>query len=337
MSESIKNRLLGLFMGQLVGDALGTRYEFSSCVDVKKVLISETKNHQLKILGGGPFHISAGRFTDDSELALGIWYSLLKKNKYDIVDISKIFYKWIMSEPIDIGKATINAFQNGDTYEKMKNNANANKHSLSNGCLMKISPIGAISLLNYHKDIKKCAKEICELTNPHPICIDMCVAYTVAIQEALITGDAIKAYLKAQSTANHNLTKLILQDALHKNNPVRIMNNVENEKEGYSFVDTDKKCIGYIGIAFQNAFYQLLHAKKENGFYNCMINTILLGGDTDTNACIAGALYASCYGITCIPRDWLESVYKSQDDRYKVYEPANNNYVFNMLKNKLNL
>jgi len=78
----------------------------------------------------------------------------------------------------------------------------------------------------------------------------------------------------------------------------------------------------------------LLHSKT---FYDCMINTILLGGDTDTNACIAGALYGACFGLDGIHKDWLNTVYKSYDERYKVYEPSDNNHVLGLLKKKLGI
>jgi hypothetical protein len=56
---------------------------------------------------------------------------------------------------------------------------------------------------------------------------------------------------------------------------------------------------------FQNAFYQLLHASTlEEG----VINTIQSGGDTDTNAAIAGALLGAVHGRHGIPSQWVDRV-----------------------------
>ena len=44
---------------------------------------------------------------------------------------------------------------------------------------------------------------------------------------------------------------------------------------------------GWMFIALQNAFYQLLHARN---LAEGVIDTVKRGGDTDTNAAIAGAL-----------------------------------------------
>jgi ADP-ribosylglycohydrolase len=60
---------------------------------------------------------------------------------------------------------------------------------------------------------------------------------------------------------------------------------------------------GWVRVAFQNAFYQLLHASTlEEG----VINTVRAGGDTDTNAAIAGALLGAVHGRRGIPAQWMD-------------------------------
>jgi len=58
-------------------------------------------------------------------------------------------------------------------------------------------------------------------------------------------------------------------------------------------------------IAFQNALWQLLHAKSlEEG----VVDTVMRGGDTDTNAAIAGALMGAVYGREAVPSQWVEKI-----------------------------
>ena len=62
---------------------------------------------------------------------------------------------------------------------------------------------------------------------------------------------------------------------------------------------------GWVLIALQNAFYQLLHAPTlEEG----VVQTVMAGGDTDTNAAIAGALLGAVHGRDAIPPQWLRSI-----------------------------
>lgn len=329
--KDIKLRIAGVFFGQLVGDALGTRYEFKKKKSIALKLKDDIVNGKLNILGGGPFNVYAGQYTDDSELALGIWYSILENDGYDIDHIAKQFYLWYKSLPFDVGNATRNAFEIGTSRLDMLENAKSNSYSLSNGCLMKISPIGVLNYLTCNAfNTAKMAKEVCELTNPHPVCVDMCICYVKAIEIAIKTGDYKKAYSVACNTAETQIVKMILDDAYYRNTRVKLLDSSGEISE----VDTDGSFQGYAGIAFQNAFYNILHAKS---FDEVMINTISLGGDTDTNACIAGALYGACFGGNSIRKELLDSVmnYCGSKNRIELYPAINHQCVFNMLKKKL--
>jgi ADP-ribosylglycohydrolase len=62
---------------------------------------------------------------------------------------------------------------------------------------------------------------------------------------------------------------------------------------------------GWVLIAFHNALYQLLHAESlEEG----VVDTVMRGGDTDTNAAICGALLGAVYGRDSIPGQWSQSI-----------------------------
>jgi hypothetical protein len=63
--------------------------------------------------------------------------------------------------------------------------------------------------------------------------------------------------------------------------------------------------MGWVLIALQNAFWQLLHATSlEEG----IVSTVMAGGDTDTNAAIAGALLGAVWGRGAIPLQWLDRI-----------------------------
>jgi ADP-ribosylglycohydrolase len=62
---------------------------------------------------------------------------------------------------------------------------------------------------------------------------------------------------------------------------------------------------GWVITAFQNALWQLLHAANlEDG----VVDTVMRGGDTDTNAAIAGALLGAVYGRDAIPAQWTDKL-----------------------------
>jgi ADP-ribosylglycohydrolase len=67
----------------------------------------------------------------------------------------------------------------------------------------------------------------------------------------------------------------------------------------------DQGSEGWVKIALQNAFFELLHAESlEAG----VVATVRRGGDTDTNAAIAGALLGAVHGREAVPLQWRSMV-----------------------------
>ena len=65
--ESIRNRALGAFLGLAVGDAVGTTLEFSP---------RDAQPRLVDMVGGGPFELTPGAWTDDTAMALALADSL---------------------------------------------------------------------------------------------------------------------------------------------------------------------------------------------------------------------------------------------------------------------
>jgi ADP-ribosylglycohydrolase len=63
--------------------------------------------------------------------------------------------------------------------------------------------------------------------------------------------------------------------------------------------------MGWVLIALQNAFYQLLHAPN---FEEGVVATVMAGGDTDTNGAIAGALLGAVHGRKAVPSRWSHAL-----------------------------
>ncbi len=59
---------------------------------------------------------------------------------------------------------------------------------------------------------------------------------------------------------------------------------------------------GWVLTALQNAFHHLLHTRNPE---QTLIETVGEGGDTDTNAAIAGALSGAAYGRDTWPARWV--------------------------------
>ena len=60
---------------------------------------------------------------------------------------------------------------------------------------------------------------------------------------------------------------------------------------------------GWVLTAFHNTLWQLLHAPNLE---EALVDTVMRGGDTDTNATICGALLGAVYGRKAIPTQWVD-------------------------------
>ncbi len=317
----MEDRVIGTLMGQAVGDALGTTYEFSSADEATIAVKRNKVSGHLPIVGGGPFQLVPGQITDDTELALMIARRLPGVSDVGVMYVAKAFIDWQWSAPFDEGAATRTAFSQIDPkrpveeiHKAMMYNATHNMNSLSNGCLMKISPVAIIGVLatvrnvDYsNEDIADLAGNICKLTNPNPIAVDACRVYVLAVRDAARGIERNIIWSKAVTNANTKLVGQILYDARLRASPA-----IAQDRDP---IPVDGKGQGYLGVALQLAFYELLYSKS---FEEALVRTVSRGGDTDTNGCIVGALLGAYYGYSAIPSDWSRAVLEVKNPRVKV-------------------
>jgi ADP-ribosylglycohydrolase len=69
---------------------------------------------------------------------------------------------------------------------------------------------------------------------------------------------------------------------------------------------------GWVLIAFGNALWQLLHASS---LAVAVMDTVMRGGDTDTNAAICGALLGAVHGREAVPGQWLQALLNCRPER----------------------
>lgn len=78
-------RAIGSLVGLAIGDALGTTLEFSN---------RDEHSLHTEIVGGGPFAMQPGEWTDDTSMALCMADSLLATGKFDAKDLMDRFLGW---------------------------------------------------------------------------------------------------------------------------------------------------------------------------------------------------------------------------------------------------
>ena len=79
------NRFRGCLLGLAVGDAVGTTVEFQPRGSFPLVT---------DMMGGGPFGLQPGQWTDDTSMALCLATSLIKKSGFDPKDQMDKYWDW---------------------------------------------------------------------------------------------------------------------------------------------------------------------------------------------------------------------------------------------------
>ena len=285
-------RAQGCLLGQLAGDSLGGLVEFSSAAKIK----SKYPTGLRELMDGGHWGILAGQPTDDSEMALMLARSIVQNKGYEPAAALDAYLHWYGSPPFDIGgttSAALRGARRGRTPQERLAGAkqHASTSSQANGSLMRISPLGIFGAGN-PAAAADWARADSRLTHPHPVCQDACAVFVAAIATVITAGcSAPECYQAAQDEASRSSVAPPVTAALRA--------AAERPPEDYQTQQ------GWVLIALQNAFYQLLHAPSlEEG----VVQTVMAGGDTDTNAAIAGALLGAVHGREAIPPQWLRSI-----------------------------
>ena len=287
----VLSRAQGCWLGQLIGDALGGQVEFQSA---ERILRDHPKGVR-ELSDHGHWGTFMGQATDDSELALMLARVLVRDEAFEREAVAEAYIHWIRSGPFDRGgtiTAALAAGAVGDPAERLRRVlAAASRESQANGSLMRVSPLAIFGAADPARAARM-ASEDSELTHPHPLCRDACAAYVRAIAEVIARGgDGEAAWGFA------------MDEARKPGRDPGVAAMLEAAREGPP--DEYYRQMGWIRIAFQNAFYQALRAPS---FEEAVVDTVGRGGDTDTNAAIAGALLGAIHGRAGVPERWRRRV-----------------------------
>ena len=282
-------RAQGCWLGQLVGDALGSQVEFQTPETIAEAWPGGVR----RMCGGGPFDLVAGQPTDDSELAIALARAMVEADGYDADVVASAYGRWLASRPFDIGQTTHQALGAARGLTPAASaRAAASRDSQANGALMRVSAIGIAGSGWTEAAVVATARADAALTHPHPVCADANAVFALSIAFAIREGVGPAAvYAHAVERA----------EALGLHDDVRATLAAAAAGPPADFV----RQMGWVRKALQNAFWQLLSAPHAS---EGVVDTVGRGGDTDTNGCIAGALLGAVYGRDAWPAAWRDRV-----------------------------
>ncbi len=280
------NRAQGCILGQLAGDSLGSLVEFRTADDIRLQYPDGVR----ELADGGHWGTIAGQPTDDSEMALSLARMLIDRGGYCADAALGAYRSWMDSVPFDCGLTVLLGLT-----------GKANTESQANGALMRISPLGIYGAGQPLEKVGEWAIQDAALTHPHPNCQQANRLYAMAIAFAIRTPvSGPELYQQIVKWAEEGPCEDELMDWIH--------HAATEPPQAFS------THMGWVRIAFGNALWQLKHAANlEEG----VVDTARRGGDSDTNAAIAGALLGAVYGREAVPEQWQNALQNCRPEKGK--------------------
>jgi len=296
------DRYLGSLVGLAAGDALGTALEFSKPGSFAPID---------DMVGGGPFRLRPGQWTDDTSMALCLAESLIETRGFDPIDQLMRYTRWFREGYLsstgrcfDIGRTVRTALEKfEDTHEPYCGSTDA--FSAGNGSIMRLAPV-PLFYANNPRQAVDAAGESSKTTHGAKEAVDAC-----RYLSALIVG-AIEGLEKAVLLSDHfepagsesSWTKLrsrLLPSGLWNQAPLApsvdaIASGCYKQRN-----PPELRGLGYVVSSLEAALWAFYHGCS---FREGALLAVNLGDDADTTGAVYGQLAGAHYGIDGIPSEW---------------------------------
>ncbi len=271
-SAGHRDRALGALLGLAVGDAVGTRIEFSA--KPERAMLDD-------MVGGGPFSLKAGQWTDDTAMALALADSLLACPDLDAADLMKRFVEWhrtgrysCTGSCFDIGITTAAALRrferSGDPFAGA-----TDPMSAGNGSIMRLAPV-AVRHWRGRELMLRVARDQSRTTHAADEPVEAC-ATLAGIVAAGIAGSTLPEIVTGPLAAAVRGFRL---------------GQPRREVRG----------TGYVVASLHAALWAVA---RTSTFRDAILLAANLGEDADTTAAVAGQIAGAVYGASGIPEEWL--------------------------------
>lgn len=278
----ISERFRGCLLGLAVGDAVGTTVEFQPRGTFAPVT---------DMVGGGPFHLQPGQWTDDTSIALCLATSLIQKGKFDAADQMNRYCDWYekgylssTGDCFDIGNTVRQALEQYKTTN-IPFSGSTHPRSAGNGCLMRLAPVPMFCYPDRDRTLYL-SGESSRTTHGATECIEASRLFGEMLFHALSGADKTEILEKNQL---ERITSLSIQAIA---------------KGEYQRKTVTEICgSGYVVKSLEAAVWCFWTSET---FEQAVLNATNLGDDADTTAAICGQLAGAFYGVQGIPSHWLE-------------------------------
>jgi ADP-ribosyl-[dinitrogen reductase] hydrolase len=313
ISKMTRERYRGALLGLAAGDALGTTLEFKR---------PGTFAPLADMIGGGPFHLKPGEWTDDTSMALCLAESLVETHGFDARDQMDRYCTWYerghlssTGRCFDIGNTVRDALE---TYRRTGNpfSGSESPDTAGNGSLMRLAPIP----LFFASDPKQAihyASESSRTTHGTKAAVDGCRYFA-----GLLVG-ALQGRPKAE----------LLSSCFNPTDEPSFWNENSLDQKiaaiaAGSFKRKDPPEIRGTGYVVESLEAALWAFDRSESFREGALLAVNLGDDADTTGAIYGQIAGAFYGAEGIPPEWRvklamhDFIREKADQLFAIAEPS---------------
>jgi ADP-ribosyl-[dinitrogen reductase] hydrolase len=217
--------------------------------------------------------------------------SLVDRDGLDVGDVLRRHVEWLRTGPPDVGTITRRvltwAAEGVADPARRYVEERGPEVSAGNGSVMYCAPLG-VAFARRPAELLTAAPALSAVTHWDERCGTACLAVTLAVA-GLVRGEEPRACVVAA-----------VETVLEREGGEELQHLVDDAGRGRPIDGPD------MGFALFTAGIALQVTAEKAGFEDGIRSVIALGGDTDTNAAVAGALLGALHGRGGLPEAWLE-------------------------------
>ena len=280
-------RYRGSLLGLATGDAVGTTLEFRP---------PGTFTPINDMVGGGPFRLKPGQWTDDTSMALCLAESLIEQKGFSPTHQLEKYLQWYREghlsstgECFDIGNTVgtdlLQFEKTGEPYC-----GSPDPRSAGNGSIMRLAPVPLFFAQNPKQAIEKSA-DSSRTTHGAATAVDAC-----RYLAALLVG-AVNGVSREELLSNHYSPI----PGYWEENP--LVEEIDEIAAG-SFKHREPPEIKGTGYVVKSLEAALWAFDRSHSFEEGCLLAVNLGNDADTTGAVYGQLAGAFYGEQGIPESW---------------------------------
>ena len=290
---------LGALSGLAVGDALGTTLEFREPGSFEPLE---------DMVGGGPFRLKPGEWTDDTSMALCLAASLVEQDTFDPRDQMDRYLRWYREgyfsstgTCFDIGNTVRGALER---YERGDSDGFAgllDPDTAGNGSLMRVAPV-ALRYAGSPERALRLAADSSKTTHGARTAVDACRYFC-----GLLVG-ALQGKEKEELLSPLFCPIPGFFDYEPLTCPIAVVAKGSFKEK----MPPQIRGTGYVVESLEAALWAF---HQSSTFREGALLAVNLGNDADTTGAIYGQIAGAFYGEDQIPTSWLEKTARIDEIR----------------------